>query len=86
MIAAGQTLLDRALNRGERPGDQRQSESPFAQLNPGELIFGPRGKSGGDLCLNVAKDKGRDLCAIDIDRNLPADPRAIALRCGATPG
>src|SRR5262249_10350401 len=33
-----------------------------------------------DVCLNVAKDRGRDLCAVGIDRTLPADPRRLSLR------
>ena len=37
-------------------------------------------RAGADTCLNVGKDKGRDLCALDVDRKLPADPRAIVLR------
>ncbi|HVW24850.1 MAG TPA: hypothetical protein VHC69_05740 [Polyangiaceae bacterium] len=37
-------------------------------------------RAGADRCLNVGKDKGRDVCALDVDRKLPADPRAIVLR------
>jgi hypothetical protein len=36
-------------------------------------------KSGDDVCLNVLHDGDRDLCALNIDRNLPADPRRIEL-------
>src|SRR5262249_10096750 len=36
-------------------------------------------RAGGDACLNVVKDRGRDLCSLDVDRKLPADPRAVTL-------
>jgi len=42
-------------------------------------------RAGADKCLNVGKDRGRDLCALDVDRKLPADPRAVVLRW-APPG
>ena len=37
-------------------------------------------KTGSDVCLGVAKEKEQDVCAISIDRELPADPRRIELR------
>ena len=37
-------------------------------------------RAGADRCLNVGKANGRDVCALDVDRKLPADPRAIVLR------
>jgi hypothetical protein len=43
-------------------------------------------RAGADACLNVPKDKGRDLCALEIDRKLPADPRAVVLRWAAAGG
>lgn len=36
-------------------------------------------KAGSDVCLNVTKDKGREVCAVNIDKKLPADPRSIGL-------
>jgi hypothetical protein len=43
-------------------------------------------RAGADTCLNVGKDKGRDLCALDVDRKLPADPRSIVLRWAPSGG
>jgi hypothetical protein len=43
-------------------------------------------RAGSDTCLNVPKDKGRDLCALDVDRKLPADPRNVVLRWAAPGG
>ncbi|MBV9946041.1 MAG: hypothetical protein JOZ69_04245, partial [Myxococcales bacterium] len=40
---------------------------------------------GSDVCLNVTKDKGHDVCSIGVDKSLPADPRAVSLRW-APPG
>jgi hypothetical protein len=35
--------------------------------------------AGSDVCLNVTKDKGRELCALNVDKTLPADPLRITL-------
>ncbi len=43
------------------------------------IAWRAEGKTGSDVCLNVTKDKGHDLCAINIDRSLPADPRRLSL-------
>jgi hypothetical protein len=45
--------------------------------------FGDR--AGVDSCLNVTKNKGGERCAIDIETDLPVDPRVILLRW-APPG
>ncbi|MEY4581554.1 MAG: hypothetical protein RL701_6257 [Pseudomonadota bacterium] len=45
--------------------------------------FSADDKSGDDVCLNVTRDKERDVCALNIDRSLPADPHRIELRWGA---
>lgn len=45
--------------------------------------FGDR--SGSDSCVNVAKDKGGERCAIEIAEDLPVDPRVLLLRW-APPG
>ncbi|HEX4354205.1 MAG TPA: hypothetical protein VHZ95_14855, partial [Polyangiales bacterium] len=47
--------------------------------------FAADGRSGSDVCLNVARDRDRDACALNIDRTLPADPARIALHW-APPG
>ncbi|MET0388016.1 MAG: hypothetical protein ABW321_18735 [Polyangiales bacterium] len=47
------------------------------------------GKTGDDVCLNVTRDRDREVCAVNIDRSLPADPAAIELRwtpAGGRPG
>ena len=36
-------------------------------------------RAGSDVCLNVTKDKGRDFCAVNVDKKLPVDPRSMAL-------
>ncbi|HVU02227.1 MAG TPA: hypothetical protein VHE30_10755 [Polyangiaceae bacterium] len=36
-------------------------------------------RSSTDVCLNVTKDKGRDFCAVNVDRSLPADPLRISV-------
>ena len=36
-------------------------------------------KTGTDVCLNVSHDRDRELCALNIDRTLPADPAHIEL-------
>jgi hypothetical protein len=41
--------------------------------------------AGDDVCLNVSRDRDRDVCAINIDRGLPAAPQLIELRW-APPG
>jgi hypothetical protein len=41
--------------------------------------------SGDDVCLNVPRDRDKEVCAINIDRSLPAAPQLIALRW-APPG
>lgn len=43
-------------------------------------------KAGSDVCLNVVKDKGRDFCTIDVDKNLPGDPRVTNLWWAAAGG
>jgi hypothetical protein len=35
--------------------------------------------AGSDVCLNVTKDKGRDHCALNVDKSLPADPLRITV-------
>ena len=47
--------------------------------------FSAADKSGDDVCLNVAHDRDRDVCAVNIDRGLPASPQLIELRW-APPG
>jgi hypothetical protein len=42
-------------------------------------------KSGTDVCLNVTRDRDREICALNIDRTLPADPQRIELHW-APPG
>ena len=37
-------------------------------------------KSGSDVCLNVSRDRDRDVCSVNVDRNLPADPQRIELQ------
>jgi hypothetical protein len=41
--------------------------------------FSGGGKSGTDVCLNVTHDRDHDVCALNIDRTLPADPKQIEL-------
>jgi hypothetical protein len=41
--------------------------------------------AGSDVCLDVSHERDRDLCAVNIDRGLPADPQRIDLRW-APPG
>ena len=41
--------------------------------------------AGDDVCLNVSRDRDREVCAINIDRGLPAAPQLIELRW-APPG
>jgi hypothetical protein len=36
--------------------------------------------SGSDVCLGVTKEKDHEVCALSIDKDLPADPRRIELR------
>src|SRR5262249_15962579 len=36
-------------------------------------------RAGSGVCLNVPKDKGRDLCAISVEKKLSADPRNISV-------
>jgi hypothetical protein len=42
-------------------------------------------KTGDDVCLNVSRDRDREVCAINIDRGLPAAPQMIELNW-APPG
>ena len=41
--------------------------------------------SGDDVCLNVSRDRDREVCAINVDRELPAAPQLVELRW-APPG
>lgn len=43
-----------------------------------EWQSGPAG--GADVCLNVERVGGQEVCALGIPRELPADPRAVVLR------
>jgi hypothetical protein len=38
------------------------------------------GKNGSDVCLGVTRDRDRDVCALNLDKSLPADPQRIELR------
>lgn len=49
-----------------------------------EWQSGPAG--GADVCLNVEREGGRELCALGIPRELPADPRAVSLRWAPASG
>jgi hypothetical protein len=49
------------------------------------VAFSADGKSGTDVCLNVTRDRDRDVCALNVERSLPADPQRIELRW-APPG
>ena len=41
--------------------------------------FSAGDQSGDDLCVGVDRDREREVCALNIDRGLPADPRRIEL-------
>jgi len=49
------------------------------------IAFQADDKGGDDVCLNVARDRDRDNCALNVDRSLPADPQRIELHW-APPG
>lgn len=49
------------------------------------IAFAAGDKLGEDVCLNVTHDRDREVCAVNIDRSLPASPQQIELRW-APPG
>jgi hypothetical protein len=44
------------------------------------IAWAVAGKADSDICLNVTKDKGKDVCVVNADRSLPADPVRVVLR------
>jgi hypothetical protein len=48
--------------------------------------FSAGDQNGDDVCLNVTRDRDRDVCALNIDRTLPADPHQIELHWAAPGG
>src|SRR5207245_2166272 len=61
VIAAGQLIVDRALQGGQRTGDQRDSQLAAAHFDPRELVVGARGKSRRDVLLVRAEDADPEL-------------------------
>jgi hypothetical protein len=49
-------------------------------LEGARLGFSADNVSGSDLCLGVSKDKGHDVCAVNVDTKLPANPLRITLK------
>jgi len=49
------------------------------------IAYSAADKSGEDVCLNITHDRDREVCAVNVDRGLPAAPQLIELRW-APPG
>src|SRR6266540_4458076 len=61
VIAAGELVVNRALQGGQRAADQRHSELAAAQLDAGELVLRARGETRGDLLLLGAENADAEL-------------------------
>lgn len=44
------------------------------------LAWAVGGKADSDVCIGVSKDKGKDVCVVNADKSLPADPVRVVLR------
>lgn len=93
--AAAATLNATLILTGQAPTIDPGSVSAFvdsARLEfRGDGLEGTRigwkvgDRTGSDICLNVTKDRGRDFCSVNIDKNIPGDARA-AVFYWAAPG
>lgn len=60
--------------------DGRRLELRGDALEGIRLVWHVDKLSGADACLNVVKDRGRELCSVDLGAKVPADPKRIAVR------
>jgi hypothetical protein len=65
--------------------DAGQLEVRGDSLEGMRLAWAVAGKSGDDVCIGVSKDRAaggnaKDVCVVNVDRGLPADPVRVVLR------
>src|SRR5437867_11581737 len=61
VIAAGELVVDRALQRGQRASDQRHTEGSAADFDAGEFVVDPRREARGDMALCFGENADAEL-------------------------
>src|SRR5437867_5527491 len=61
VIAAGELVVDRALQRGQRPSNQGDTEGSAADFDAREFVVDPRREARGDMALCFGENADAEL-------------------------